>query len=126
MLTFIYSKCIIYLVKRRIIMAEKKKSQSQSKSSSSSRNHSVWSLNKVSMYTICAAAILYLVSMILSLCGVNFKIVSALQNAATAIMIIIVSILAWRYVSKKQAVWKVLYFVCLLVVIAGIIVPLVK
>lgn len=106
-------------------MTEKKKSQTQSKSSSS-RNHNAWSLNKVSMYTICAAAILYLVSMILSLCGVNFKIVSALQNAATAIMIIIVSILAWRYVSKKQTVWKVLYFVCLLVVIAGIIVPLVK
>lgn len=104
-------------------MAEKKKSQSKS---SSSKNHGGWSLNKISMWTICAAAILYLVSMILSLCGVNFKIVSALQNTATAIMIIIVSILAWRYVSKKPAVWKVLYIVCLLVVIAGIIVPLVK
>lgn len=104
-------------------MAEKKKS---TQSSSKSTKRSVWSLNKVSMYTICAAAIIYLVSMILSLCGVNFKIVSALQNAATAIMIIIVAILAWRYASKKQTVWKVLYVVCLLVVIAGIIVPLIK
>lgn len=105
-------------------MAEKK-SATQSKKSTSKKSN-VWSLNKVSMYTICVAAILYLVSMILSLCGVNFKIVSALQNAATAIMIIIVSILAWRYVSKKPAVWKVLYVVCLLVVIVGIIIPLIK
>lgn len=99
-------------------MAEKKKTTKKSST--------VWSLNKVSMWTICGAAILYLVSMILSLCGVDFKIVNALQNLATAIMIIIVSILAWRYVSKKQTVWKVLYVVCLLVVIAGIIVPLIK
>ena len=105
-------------------MAEKKKSTSSTKSTTKRSN--VWSLNKVSMYTIVAAALLYLVSMILSLCGVNFKIVSALQNAATAIMIIIVSILAWRYVSKKPAVWKVLYVVCLLVLIACIIVPLIK
>lgn len=110
-------------------MAEKKKTTTQSKSTkttkSSSSKKTVWSLNKISMWTICAAAILYLVSLILSLCGVNFKVVSALQNLATAIMIVIVSILAWRYVAKKPAVWKVLYIVCLLVVIAGIIVPLV-
>lgn len=100
-------------------MAEKKKTTRKSSTT-------VWSLNKISMWTICAAAILYLVSMILSLCGVDFKLVNAFQNLATAIMIVIVSILAWRYVSKKEPVWKVLYFVCLLVVIAGIIVPLIK
>lgn len=100
-------------------MTEKKKT-------STKKTSTVWSLNKVSMWTICGAAILYLVSMILSLCIDNFKVVNALQNLATAIMIVIVSILAWRYVSKKQTVWKVLYFVCLLVVVVGIIVPLVK
>mgnify|MGYP004579724927 CR=1 FL=1 len=105
-------------------MAEKKSTKS-TKSSSSSKSSS-WSLNKVSLYIIVAVAVLYLVSMILSLVGVSFKIVAALQGVATAIMICIVAVLAWRYVSKKQTVWKVLYIVCLLVVIAGVIVPLIK
>lgn len=102
-------------------MAEKK----SSKTTTTTRT-SIWSLNKISFYTVCAVAILYLVSIICSLCGASFKVVTALQGLATAIMIIIVSILAWRYVSKRQTVWKVLYFVCLLVVVAGVIIPLVK
>ncbi len=89
------------------------------------RTSTVWGLNKISMWILCAVAVLYLVSMILSLVGVNLKIVSALQGVATAIMISIVAILAWRYVRNKQTVWKVLYFVVLLVVLVGIIIPLV-
>ena len=50
--------------------------------------------------------------------------VRILQGIATAIMIVIVAILAWRYVRAKQMVWKVLYVICLLIVVAGIIVPL--
>lgn len=96
-------------------MADKKKSSNNS-----------WGINKISMYTMCAVAVLYLVSLVLSLCGVSFKVVTALKDLATAVMICIVAVLAWRYVSKKQTVWKVLYFLCLLVVIIGIIVPLVK
>ncbi len=103
-------------------MAEKKSSSTKS---SSSKSTTVWGLNKISMYVIVAVAILYLVSMILSLAGVNLKVVSALQGVATAIMICITAVLAWRYVAKKPTVWKVLYFVCLLVVIAGVIVPLI-
>lgn len=105
-------------------MAEKKNTKT-TKTSSSTKSSS-WSLNKISLYIIVAVAVLYLVSMILSLVGVSFKIVAALQGVATAIMICIVAVLAWRYVSKKQTVWKVLYIVCLLVVIAGVIVPLIK
>lgn len=109
-------------------MAEKKntKSKTTTKSSSSTKSSSGFSLNKFSLWVIISVAVLYLVSMILSLCGVNFKIVAALQGVATAIMICIVAVLAWRYVAKKPAVWKVLYIVCLLVVIAGVIIPLVK
>lgn len=84
------------------------------------------SLNKVSFWLICVTAILYLVAMILHLVGIEAVIViSALQAVATAIMIIVVAILAWRYVKNKQTVWKILYIVCLLVVIVGIIIPLV-
>ena len=99
---------------------------SKSKKSTSSKSGSgMWGLNKISFWVIVAVTILYAVALILAACGVTSVAVSALQGIAAAMMIIIVSILAWRYVKPKPAVWKVLYFVCLLIVIAGIIVPLV-
>ncbi len=109
-------------------MATKKtttKKSSSSSSSSSSSKRTVWGLNKISFWTIVAVTFLYAVSLVLAACNVNLKVVSALQGVATAIMIIIVAILAWRYVRPKPMVWKVLYVICLLIVIAGIIVPLV-
>ena len=99
------------------------KSTKTTKSTSSKRT--VWGLNKISFWTIVAVTILYAIALILSACGVSVTSVSVLQGIATAIMIIIVAILAWKYVRPKQLIWKVLYFVCLLIVIAGIIVPLV-
>lgn len=83
------------------------------------------SLNKVSFWLIAVTAVLYLVAMILHLVGLNSVIVNALQSIATAIMIVVVAILAWRYVRTKALVWKILYIVCLLVVIIGIVIPLV-
>ncbi len=111
-------------------MAEKKsttsKQTTQSTKQTTKKSGNAWGLNKISLYVIVAVAIIYLISMILSLAGVSLKVVVALQNLATAIMICITAVLAWRYVSKKPTVWKVLYFVSLLVVIAGVIVPLIK
>ena len=108
-------------------MAEKKNTKStKTTTTTTKKSGSGWSLNKVSLWVIIAGAVLYLVSMILSLVGINFKVVAALQGVATAIMICIVAVLAWRYVAKKQTVWKVLYIVCLLVVIAGVIIPVIK
>lgn len=106
-------------------MAKSTKTKNTSSSSSSSKSSSVWSLNKISFYTIVAVAILYVVSMILKLVGLEMVIILAMQAVATAIMIVIVSILAWRYVRNKQMVWKVLYVLCLLLVIVGVIIPMV-
>ncbi len=107
-------------------MAEQKKTSSKSTTkSSSSKKSSAWGLNKISFYTIGAVAILYLIAMILSACNVSVTAVRVLQNIGTAIMVGIVAYLAWRYVSGKPTVWKVLYFVLLLVIILGIIIPLV-
>ena len=106
-------------------MATKKTTTKKSSSSSGSSKRTVWGLNKISFWTIVAVTFLYAVSLVLAACNVNLKVVSALQGVATAIMIIIVAILAWRYVRPKPMVWKVLYVICLLIVIAGIIVPLV-
>lgn len=99
---------------------------SSSSSSTSKKSSGIWGLNKISFWVIVAVTILYAVSLILSAIDAN-KLMTAvriLQGIATAIMIVIVAILAWRYVRPKPVVWKVLYIICLLIVIAGIIVPL--
>ncbi len=49
-------------------------------------------------------AILYLIASILALCGVNLKVVQALQGVATAFVICIVAYLAFRYVKSKPTV----------------------
>ncbi len=108
-------------------MATKKSSSSKSSSSSSSSSRSSssrWGLNKISFWVIVAVTFLYAVAMVLSAVGVSATVVTILQNIAMAIMIVIVSILAWRYVRSKPTIWKVLYVLCLLIVIAAIIVPL--
>lgn len=101
------------------------KSTSSSSTKKSSNNRTAWGLNKLSFWCIGAMAILYLIASILALCGVNLKVVSVLKDCATALAICIVAYLAWKYVRNKQTVWKVLYFVLLLVVLLGIILPLV-
>lgn len=109
-------------------MASSNNSKSKSSSSSSSSSNSgnrMWSLNKISFWTIVAVAILYLVGMVLSACGVSLKVVGVLQGIATAIMIAVVTVLAWKFVRNRQMVWKILYILCLLVVLIGIIIPLV-
>ena len=106
-------------------MANSSNNSSKSTKKQSSSSGSKWGLNKVSFWLLVATAILYLVAMILAACNINFKVVSALQGVASALMICIVAYLAWKYVSKKPTVWKVLYVVVLLVVLVGIILPLV-
>ena len=77
-------------------------------------------LNKFSFYVIGAIAILYVVTMILSLVHIrNVKIIPILSAVAAACTIIIVSILAWRFVKNKTMVWKVLYFVFMALVMFG-------
>ncbi len=96
------------------------------KSSKRSGGIKTWGLNKISFWCIGAIAIFYLIASILALCGITSKVILALQGIATALAICIAAYLAWRYVKPKQTVWKVLYFVLLLVVLLGIIIPLIK
>lgn len=106
--------------------SEKTSSTTTSKKSTTSSRSSMWGINKISFWVIGAMAILYLVASILAICGLkNPKIISALQGVATAMAICIAAVLAWKYVRNKQTVWKVLYFVLLLVVLLGIVLPLV-
>jgi hypothetical protein len=101
-------------------MATKKTTTKTTKSSNSG-----WGLNKISFYVLGAMAVLYILTTVLALLGVNIKVVGVLQGLATAVAICIVAYIAWKYVAHKATVWKVLYVVFLLLVIAGIIIPLI-
>lgn len=92
--------------------------------SNNNNNNTKMSLAKISFYMIITVAVLYVISMILSLVNINLKVVSALQGLATAIMITIVGILAFRYVRYRTWVWQLLYVLSFILVIVGIIVPL--
>ena len=108
-------------------MATKKTSSKSTKSSSSnSSKKTVWGLNKISFWTIVAVTFLYAVSLILTAIDATKlnTVITILQGIAAAVMICIVAVLAWRYVRAKQMVWKVLYVICLLIVIAAIILPM--
>ncbi len=96
------------------------------KKSSSPKRRTVWGLNKISFWLLGAAAILYLIGLILAAVNASklATAVSVMQALATALMICVVAVLGWRYVRPKQTVWLVLYFTFMLVIVAGIIVPL--
>lgn len=81
------------------------------------------SINKVSFWLLLVAAVVYLVNMILHLVGIGSTIVNWIGAAAAALMICVVAVLAWRYVRNKQTVWKILYFVILLVALVGLVLP---
>ena len=93
-----------------------------------SQNNTGSGLNKLSFFTIGAAAILYLVSAIFTLTEMHnlVNVARVLSGFATAIMVCIVSVLAWKYARHKTTAWKVLYFVFLAIVVLGIVIPLIK
>lgn len=82
------------------------------------------SLNKISFWLLVAAAFLYVLGLIFHFVGgVLASIVGYLQAVAAAAMICVVAVLAWRYVAGKPVVWKVLYFLVLLIALVGLVLP---
>ena len=72
-------------------MATKKTTTKTTKSSNSG-----WGLNKISFYVLGAMAVLYILTTVLALLGVNIKVVGVLQGLATAVAICIVAYIAWK------------------------------
>ena len=86
-------------------------------------NH--WSLSKVAFLVIIALAVLHLLSSLFAIFGIPTKIISSIQAIASGIATAIVAIVSWNYAKQRNKEWKIIYFVCLAVVILCIIVPLV-
>lgn len=83
-----------------------------------------WGINQISFWLIVSTAVFYLVSMILHYAAVSSALVDTFQAIASAIMICVVAVLAFRYVKNKQIVWKILYAVTLFIVLVCIVLPI--
>ena len=81
------------------------------------------SLNKISFWLLVAAAFLYVLGLIFNFIGALQGVVGYLQAVAAAAMICVVAVLAWRFVSHKPVIWKVLYVLVLLIALVGLIIP---
>lgn len=89
----------------------------------SNKNRNPISLNKIAFWLLVTAAILYLAGMVFSFVPALANIFGILLAVASALMLCVVAVLAWRYVAHKEVVWKVLYFIVLLVALVGLILP---
>lgn len=82
-----------------------------------------WGINKFSFYAIGVFCVLLLTIMVLNLVGVSTWILPALEAVVKALLLIVPAVCAWNYVANKQTVWKVLYFIFLLILLITIIIP---
>lgn len=83
-------------------------------------------MSKFAFYLIGAICVLQLIIMVLSLCGINLGILSALKGVALALALIVPMSAAWNYIKLKPAVWKVLYFLFVLILLITIAIPTLK
>ncbi len=101
-------------------------SKKSSSSSSSSNGSRMWSMNKISFWTIVVASIIYLLGVVLGKLVPSLgMLVGIAQSIIIVVMTTIVAIHAWKFVRNKQTIWIVLFVVCLLVILVGIILGLV-
>lgn len=71
------------------------------------------------------AAVLYLLSFVLSFWEIDVKVIDTLSSVASVIMICIVSVFGWRFIKRRSLTWRLLYVFLLLAVVASVVVPVV-
>lgn len=88
-----------------------------------SSSSTTWSVNKISFWSIVAVTVCYILATVFGLIGVAVlaTIANVLRAIATAVLLLIVAVHAWHFVSGKSIAYKVLYFICVIVAFAGIV-----
>ena len=71
------------------------------------------------------AAVLYLLSFVLSFWNISNNTITILSSVATVILICIVSVTGWRFIKTKSTPWKLTYILVLLAVVASVVVPVI-
>lgn len=112
-------------IKQKTKAKEEKLSNAQTEEADTPINMPPLTINKVSFYVIAAVAGLYLISLIFALFRHHSLLIGVLQGIATAAMISIVAMHAWKYVKGKSKTWKIVYIVCLALVLVGVVIPLI-
>ncbi len=112
-------------IKQKTKAKEEKHSNSQVEEADTPINIPPLTINKVSFYVIAAVAGLYLISLIFALFRHHSLLIGVLQGIATAAMISIVAMHAWKYVKSKSKTWKIIFIVCLALVLVGVVIPLI-
>ena len=118
-------------VKKEEVKKEQPKKEETKKETTTSGKHPLaldmnhWSLSKVAFLVIIALAVLHLLSSLFAIFGIPTKIISSIQAIASGIATAIVAIVSWNYAKQRNKEWKIIYFICLAIVVLCIIVPLV-
>ena len=82
-------------------------------------------LSKVSFWTIFLITLVYATSIVLSILEIEAWIIGTLNSISTGLLVLIAAFHGWQYVTSKAILYKIVYIICLAVVIAGIVVPMV-
>ena len=82
-------------------------------------------LASYSFWVLVIAAVLYGVVALLSALGEGLNFLNWLQSIATACLLVVAIIEGWRFCKGKDFIYKLLYFICILLVLVGIVLPLV-
>lgn len=85
------------------------------------------SLNSVAFYALAAVAFVYLITTILANVGLSvpYNILGIINMIAQLCILLICIILAWRFVANKATVWKVLYFLVVLIIVVCMVLSVV-
>ena len=85
-------------------------------------------INKLSFFTIAAVSLLYLTAAILSILKVDipyFDLVTLFQSIAIFIAMGSISVLAWKYAKSRSFIFKLMYFVFMIIVTVTIFIPVI-
>ncbi len=114
-------------------MTEKKKSVAKTKTETTTSSSGTttaktttvsgtYILNLFAFVAVCFGGVALFISKILTVCGFQWSLIQVVQNIAGAIAWVIASILSFRFIQNKKAVWMwVVWTIAIVMIIVGII-----
>lgn len=82
-------------------------------------------LAKVAFFTFVVAAAVYLLQAILGKLGVQSNILSTLQSVVIILLFAVTALVGWKYCRTKKFLIKLLYFICVIIIIVAVVLPIV-
>jgi hypothetical protein len=83
------------------------------------------SLSKIAFYTFIVAAAVYLLQAILGKIGVQSNILQTLQSVVIILLFLVTGFMGWRYCRTKKFLIKLLYLICVIIIIVAVVLPII-